>query len=207
MSIYNDRLGAILRPLTDFSVGLRYRGWWSVKMMVSSIVITELTGSEPHEYGIFTAFIFDTVVAPSYRNTDLSFNTGMKNLQIRQCRSLSSCGLRFKEVRRQKKSRRPFERKRPKDYQKVLWEFPVSEPSFCGVSMRKNSTMSSTQRQRQKKISHHRPLVGFTHTDPSVSLRSLAHLASSLLIGSPGISVDGMAPGWLFNSDQLTLVN
>lgn len=84
MSIKKRSARGHFEALTDFSVGLRHRGWWSVKTMVSSIVITELTGSEPHEYGIFTAFIFDIVVAPSYQNTDLSFNTGMKDLQIRQ---------------------------------------------------------------------------------------------------------------------------
>ena len=92
--------------------------------MVSSTVITELTGSEPHEYGIFTAFIFDIVVAPSYQNTDLSFNTGMKDLQIRQGWSLSSCALCFKELRRQKKSRHPFELKLPKDYPKGSFGVP-----------------------------------------------------------------------------------
>lgn len=175
--------------------------------MVSSIVITELTGSEPHEYGIFTAFIFDIVVAPSYRNTDLSFNIGMKNLQIRQCWSLSSCALCFKELRRQKKSRHPFELKLPKDYPKGSFGVPSFQTIILWGIYAKNFYHVIYPKPRPKKKSEHRRRVGFTHTDPSVSLRSLAHLASSLLIGFWGISVDGMAPGWLFNSDQLTLVN
>lgn len=152
-------------------------------------------------------FLFDIVVAPFYQNTDLSIQHWDEGLANSAMLIILILHLVFQRTPSAEKSRHPFELKLPKDCQKVLSEFPVSKPSFCGVSMRKISTMSSTQSLCKKDFSQHRATVGFTHTDPSVSLRSLAHLASSLLIGSRGISVDGMAPGWLFNSDQLTLVN